>query len=147
MSLRNTYKTDNAKEVEGVWITVDADENGKETRIHVSRMSKSNKIYAKAAETKFAPHTAAIQNETIPEALAARLIREIFAEVILHNWEGVSKFDLTGDEADKDTPLEFSKENALALFAELPDLFDAWEAQAKKAGNFREAEKKVSAKN
>ena len=36
-------------------------------------------------------------------------------------------------------PPPFNADNALALFAELPDLYDDWEARAKKAAAFREA--------
>lgn len=148
MSLRNTYKTDNAKETNGVRVVVGVNEfTGDEMAINVSRMSKSNKIYAKAAEKKFSPHTAAIQNETIPEALAARLMKELFVEVILHGWEGFSLYELTGNDDDKLTPLEYNSDNAMKLFAELPDVYDAWEAQAKKAANFREAEREVSSGN
>lgn len=147
MGLRKNFGTDKALEVEGVKIEVDINEhNGKPIVIHVARMSKSNKRYAKALEEVTRPHQAAIANETLDQELGSKLLQEVFADTILLGWSNLPKSELTGD--DKDTAeLPFSRENALKLFAELPDVYDDWEGRAKKAANFREAARKSNAKN
>lgn len=147
MSLRKTFKTDKTAEVEGVWMDVAVnDHNGKPVRIKLARMSATNKRYTKALNTATRPHQSAIQNDALDNELARKMLQEVFAETVLLGWENLPKSDLTGD--DKDTEdLPFTKDNAMALFAEMPDLYDDWEARANKASAFREAEQEAAAKN
>lgn len=147
MGLRSTFKTDTAKEVSGVEITVSMNEHNNEPiKIRIARMTRSNKPYAKALEAATRPHSAAIQNETLENELGQKIMQEVFVDTILLGWSNLPKSELTGN--DKDTAeLPFSRENALALFAELPDVYDDWETRAKKSSNFREDEKKKAAKN
>lgn len=147
MSLRKTFKTDHAAEVNGVWVPVGMNEhNSKPIEIHISRMSKANKRYTKALEAATRPHMAAIQNESMDNDLGAKLLQEVFVDTILLGWKNLPKSELTGNDGDK-AELPFNRENALALFAELPELYDDWEDRAKKAANFREAQQEVAAKN
>lgn len=147
MGLRDTFKTDVAKETAGVWIVVSTNEHNNEPiEIKIARMSRSNKPYAKGLEAATRPHSAAIQNETLDNTVGVKIMQEVFVDTILLDWKNLPKSDLTGD--DKDTELlPFTRANALALFAELPDMYDDWEGRAKKSANFREAEKAKAAKN
>lgn len=148
MSLRKTFKTDKTAETEGVWIEVGINEhNSRPQRIKISRMSKSNKRYTKELERVTRPHSSAIQNETLDNELSAKLLREVFADTILLDWDNIPKSELTGDDADAAEELAFTRENVLALFEELPDLYDDWEARAKKSAAFRETERENAAKN
>lgn len=147
MSLRKTFKTDKSAETDGVWQEVAInDHNGKPVRIKVARMSQSNKRYTKALNAATKPHQSAIQNDALDQELAKSLLQEVFAETVLLDWDNLPKSDLTGVETD-DELLPFSKENALALFAEMPDLYDDWESRAQKAAAFREREREVAAGN
>lgn len=147
MSLRKTFKTDQNAEVEGVWLEVAVnDHNGKPIRIKLARMSSTNKRYTKALNTVTKPHQSAIQNDALDNDLARKMLQEVFADTILLDWENLPKSELTGVETDTDL-LEFSKDNAMALFAEMPDLYDDWESRAQKAAAFREAEREKNAKN
>jgi len=148
MSLRNTFKTDKTLEVEGVEIEVGMNEfNNKPITIRISRMSRSNKRYTKALEKVTRPHQSAIQNESLDNELAAKMMQGVFVDTILLGWGNVPKFDLTGVEADKSEILEFSRDTALELFAEMPDLYDDWEERAKKSSAFREKDKEDAAGN
>lgn len=148
MSLRKIYATDKSKEVSGVRLEVGLNEfNNKPIFITVSRMSRNNQKYQQAFTDKFDPHMTAIQADAMDEQLARKLVRELFVDDILHNVENVPLSDLTGNEADNEKTMDFSRENVLALFDALPDLFDDWEARAKRAANFREAAKEKAAKN
>lgn len=139
MSLRKTFKTDKTAEVEGVEIEVGVNEfNNNPITIRLARMSRSNKRYTKRLELVTRPHQSAIQNESLDNELAAKMMREVFVDTVLLGWGNVPKFDLTGIDADKDKELEFTRDNALALFTELPDLYDDWEDRAKKSASFRE---------
>lgn len=147
MSLRKTFKTDKAAEVDGVWLEIGInDHNGLPIKIKLSRMSSSNKRYTKALNTATKPHQSSIQNDALDNELARKLLREVFAETVLLGWENLPKSELTGNDNDKDE-LEFTKENILAMFDEMPDLYDDWEARAQKASAFREAERVATTKN
>lgn len=147
MSLRKTFKTDKTAEVEGVWMDVAVnDHNGKPVRIKLARMSQTNKRYTKALNTATRPHQSAIQNDALDNDLAKKMLQEVFAETVLLDWENLPKSDLTGDDADTEL-LPFSKDNAMALFTEMPDLYDDWESRANKASAFRETEQEKGAKN
>lgn len=148
MSLRKTFKTDVKAETEGVWVEADMNEyNGKPVEIHISRMSKSNKRYSKRLEAVTRPHQSAIQNESFDNDLAENLLRNVFVDTILLGWRNLPKSDLTGNDADNDVELEFNRENALALFKELPECYDDWAERARKAAAFREATSETAAGN
>ena len=147
MSLRKTFKTDKAAEAEGVWQEVGINEhNGKPQEIKLSRMSKSNKRYTKELERATRPHSSAIQNESLDNELGAKILREVFADTVILDWRNIPRSELTGNPEDTEE-LAFTRENVLALFEELPDLYDDWEARAKKAASFREQEREVAGKN
>jgi hypothetical protein len=147
MGLRRTFKTDKVAEVEGVPVEVGVnDHNGKPIIIHITRMSASNKRYTKELNRVTKPHQSAIQNDAMDNDLARKMLQEVFADTILLGWDNLPKSELTGVDTDTDE-LPFSRDNALALFKELPDMYDDWEARANKAAAFREKEREVSAKN
>ncbi len=147
MGLRKTFKTDRNAEIEGVEVEVSVnDHNQLPIKIRIARMSASNKRYTKELNRVTKPHQSAIQNDAMDNDLARKMLQEVFVDTILLGWENLPKSELTGVDTDTD-PLEFNKENALALFKELPDLYDDWEARANKAAAFREKEREGSAKN
>lgn len=147
MSLRKTFKTDRNAEIDGVWIEVGInDHNGRPIRIRISRMSQSNKRYTKELNRVTKPHQSAIQNDAMDNDLARKMLQEVFADTILLEWDNLPKSELTGNDDDKDD-LEFTRDNVLALFKELPDMYDDWEARANKASAFREQEREAAAKN
>ena len=147
MSLRKTFKTDQTAEVEGVWIEVGInDHNGKPQRIKISRMSRSNKRYTKELERVTRPHSSAIANESLDNELAMKMLREVFVDTVMMDWDNIPKSELTGNDDDTEL-LDFSRENVLALFDELPDAYDDWESRAKKSAAFREKEREAAAKN
>lgn len=148
MSLRGTFKTDKTLETEGVEIAVGINEhNNKPITIRIARMSRTNKKYAKALDNATRPHNASIQNETLDEGIASRMMQGVFVDTILLDWGNVPKSDLTGDPADNEVELPFTRENALALFEELPDLYTDWEKRANRSATFREIERDTSAGN
>lgn len=147
MSLRKTFKTDRTAEIDGVVIEVGInDHNQKPIKIRIARMTSSNKRYTKELNRVTKPHQSAIQNDAMDNDLARKMLREVFADTILLGWENLPKSELTGKEKDSED-LEFTRENVLAIFDELPDLYDDWESRASKAAAFREKEQEVAAKN
>lgn len=148
MSLRKIYATDKAKETDGVRLEVGMNEyNGKPMAITVSRMSRNNQRYQQAFTDKFDPHMTAIQADAMDEQLARKLVRELFTDEILHGVENIPLSDLTGNAEDNDKTMDYTRDNVLALFDKYPDVFDDWEARAKKASNFREQAREKASGN
>lgn len=147
MSLRKTFKTDKTAEIEGVEVEVAVNEhNGRPITIRLARMSTTNKRYTKELDRVTKPHMAAIQNDAMDNDLARKMLQRVFVDTILLGWSNLPKSELTGNAEDTED-LEFTADNAMALFDEMPDLYDDWEGRAKKAAAFREAEKEKSAGN
>jgi len=147
MGLRSTHKTDKNAETNGVWLAVDMnDHNNEPIEIKVARMGRTNKNYTKALDLATKPYSASIQNETMPTALADKLMRKVFIQTILLDWKNLPKSELTGKEDDADL-LDFTPENAMALFEALPGVYEHWEELAKKTATFRETELEGEAGN
>lgn len=147
MSLRKTFRTDRTAEIEGVEVQVAVnDHNGKPISIRIARMSTSNKRYTKELNRVTKPHMAAIQNDALDDELARKMLQKVFIDAILLGWDNLPKSELTGNDEDTEL-LDFTPENAQALFDEMPDLYNDWESRAQKAAAFREAEREVSAGN
>lgn len=147
MGLRKTFKTDLSAEIDGVEVEVSVnDHNGLPITIRIARMSASNKRYTKELNRVTKPHQSAIQNDAMDNDLARKMLQQVFVDTILLGWNNLPASELSGDEGDTEE-LPFTRDNALALFAELPDLYDDWEARANKAAAFREKEREAAAKN
>lgn len=147
MGLRKTFKTDRDAEINGVEVEVSVnDHNGLPIKIRIARMSQGNKRYTKELNRVTKPHMSAIQNDAMDNDLARKMLQEVFVDTILLGWDNLPKSELTGVATDTEE-LEFTRENALALFKELPDLYDDWEARANRAAAFREKEREEEAKN
>ena len=124
MSLYSLFKTDKSLEVKGIDL-----QYGDGIIITIARAGGANPIYARVVEAKTKPYRRQIQSETISRELSEQLTREIYAEAIVLGWSGVT------DENGK--AMEFTKENAVKLFKDLPDLFEDVKEQAGKAALFR----------
>ncbi len=147
MSLRGTFKTNKDKEVNGVDVPVGVnDHNGEPITINISRMGTANKRYTSMLETVMAPHQASLQNDSMNNELAGKLLREVFVDTVLNGWTNLPKSELTGDDGDTDL-LEFNRDNALALFEEMPEMYSDWADRAKKAASFRDSVRDKIAKN
>lgn len=153
MGLAKDYKTDAAKEVDGVDVEVSSNDDGTIVKMRLSRMGKANKRYTKAFEAATRPHRRQIELKTLPEAVAEKMLREVFAETVLIGWQNVQNEDLgdgsllfPGYAADEKA-VPYNKENALALFAALPELYDALSANANDVSLFRTDAVENEAKN
>jgi len=84
-------------------------------------------------------HKHAIGAEMLSDDLAKKITKEVFVSTVLLGWKNVT------DAEGKDLP--FSKENALKLFHDLPDLYEDLVRQSNNANTFKDAEMEVEAKN
>lgn len=135
MSLYNTFKTDQNLE-SGKGVDLDY---GDGVVITIHRAGGSNKKYSTLAAQKLKPYARKINNGTADADVIERVMAEIYAEAVIVGWKGVT------DSEGK--AMKFTKENAVKLLTDLPDLFADIQAQADKISNFRAEQTEEVAKN
>ena len=108
-------------------------------RITIRRAGGANKAFARALESRLRPYRRQMQAGTLDEAVAERLLAEVYAETVLLGWDGI-----TGRDGQD---IAFTPQAAAQLLTDLPELFRDVQEQAQKAANFRAAELADSAKN
>ena len=126
-SIFDLFATDQKAEAEGIVHTVSPG-----ISFTLARAGGANARYTKLLAAKIRPHTRQLNDGTIDLDLANGLMIEAFAETVLLGWKGIT--DVEGNE------MPFNVENAVALFKQLPDLFEDLREFASKSANFRTQE-------
>ena len=139
MSLYKQFKTDKNVEKEGIVLNYGKNSKGEDIEIRIARAGGANVQYAKLLEVKTKPYRRQIQNETLDNEVAEKITKEVYAKAVVKGWTGVE------DENGK--PLEFSSENCIKLFDDLPDLWMDIQQQSTKAALFRADILEQDAKN
>lgn len=141
MGLHKQFKTNSSKENEGVEIEfVEAmNEDNTVPTFIISRMGKSNKTYSKALEAATRPYRRQVELGTMKNEVAETLFMGVFVDTILKGWKNVQ--DEKGEE------ITFSKDAAIALLSELPDVYERLQEEAKLSANFRDEALENEAKN
>lgn len=123
MDLFKTFKTDESKEQDGVWVQLD---DGK-SRLKIAR--NLNARYRAAQQLKMQRYKMAAKVKTIPDDVWNDMFNELIAETILVDWEGITK---------DGKPYPYSKENALEAIAELKDFREMVMGFAVDMDNFKQ---------
>lgn len=142
MSMRSLFTTDPTLETKGVVIDYGS------FRITLARAGGANKKFTKLLEAKTRPHRRAMQTETMQDAAAMAILREVYAGGAIMLWENREKFDKksgewvgefqVGIEPSQGTDLlPFNIDNVCQTLSELPDLFADLQEQANKVSLFR----------
>ena len=119
----SVFRTDKALEKEGIVLDYG------DFKIKVARAGGANSAFQKALTAKIRPYKRQLDAGTIPDDVAEKLFLDVYAESVVLGWDGVT------DENGKLLP--YSKENAVKLFSDLPDLFRDVQNQAAAISNFR----------
>jgi len=143
MSMYATFRTDAEAEKNGVYLDYGS------FRIRVARAGGGNKRFAKVLEAKTKPYRRAIQTETMDHERAQDLLREVYAEAIVLGWETkVAGEWRAGIEAPAGGDLlPVTKENVLATFRALPELFADVQDQSSKIALYRASTQDADAGN
>jgi hypothetical protein len=137
MSLFKQFKTDSKVEREGILLDygpnkdlpADADGNHPVIMIRIARAGGANEAYNKRIEALSKKHRRKIQNDAMEISELREMTQQAVADTVVLGWENVT---------DEDGNLmQFSRDNALKLFKQLPDLFNDIQEQAAKAQLFR----------
>lgn len=133
------FTTDAKLEKEGILLEYGTASNGKPIAIRIARAGGANAQYLKRMEALVKPYRRQIQTETIDSKQVDKLIRQVYAETVVLGWENV--------EGKDGQPLQFTRENCLQLFEDLPDLFADIQEQAQRAALFRAEIREADAGN
>lgn len=133
MGMYDKFKTDPTTEKTGVVL------NYGDFRVTVARSGGANKAYQRLLENKTRPYQRAMATGVMDNELALDIVKEVFAETVVLNWEvkeGVDSW-IEGVESPDGEILPFNKENVMVVFKELPDLFSDIRAQSDNMQLFR----------
>ena len=129
--LYSTFQTNDRLEKDGIFIEYGENTLGKPIRFKIARAGGSNKQFARTLEKLSRPHRRAIAMGSIPDEKAEQLYRKAFCSAVLLGWENVQD--------ENNNLIEFSEENALKLFSDLPELFRDLREQANNVSLYRES--------
>jgi hypothetical protein len=135
------------KDLEREGITV----NYGSVKFQIARAGGRNKAFKDTFSAKAKKHRTQIDNETMSDDMADRIMAESYAEAVVLGWwtrkeddAGDPILDKKGEEQWVDTienkegkSVKFSVEECVRLFLDLPDLFQSIQSYAVKAGNYR----------
>lgn len=133
-SLYEQFETNANFEKDGINL-----EYGDGVKFRVARAGGQNQAYSKALEKAIRPHRVALANDTLDAGVAEKVLLDVFCSTVLLGWEGVK--DRAG------VVMPFTKENAIKLMTDLPDLYADIRAQANKVSNFRKEQLETDLKN
>jgi len=101
-------------------------------RFTVKRMGSSNKKYQQLLAKLSRPYKRQMDNGTLDDEIARKMLRMAFIQTVLIGWDGVTN--------KKGKMLDFNVENADSLFSDLPDLFDTLSEEAQRTANFLDSD-------
>lgn len=126
-SIYDMFESDDNLEKKGIWV----DYSGAGSFL-VARAGGANQKFAKVLQAKTQPYKFQIDNDLMDEKVGRKLLIEAFVEAVLLDWKDV--YDRSG------VKMSCTKDNAVKLFTDLPDLFQDLQQQASKFANFRRQE-------
>ena len=139
MSLYTQFETNRDIEKEGIVLQYGLNSKKKPIEIRIARAGGANEHYNKLLEAKVKPYRRQIQNETLDNAVAEKITKEVYAASVILGWSGVE--DRNGNE------LQFNTVNVIALMNDLPDLWADIQSQSVRAALFRADVLEADAKN
>jgi len=139
MSLYSQFETDPKLEKGGIILEYGPNSKGQPMAFRIARAGGANDAYNKRLEAMSRKHRRKIQNDMLESKELQEMIKEVVVDTVLLGWENIE--DRNGND------LPFTRENALKLFKELPDLYADINEQANRVALFRIAVREEDAKN
>ena len=115
--LYKKFKTDPKIEEKGVWI-----DYGDGVKVKIARAGGANAAFKKAVERHARKYRHQLRTGLMPADKADAVLREVFADTVILDWEGVTDED--------GNVLEFTRENVVKVLEDLPDFFQDLQEQA-----------------
>jgi|WetSurMetagenome_2_1015567.scaffolds.fasta_scaffold998139_1 hypothetical protein len=131
MSLYKQFKTNTSLEVGGKWFEVNPpNDDGTKAGFLMARRSSKNTKFAAAMERVVRTHRDELDRGAMPPEESRRILVETFVDTVLKDWRHVRGED--------ERELKFTRDNALKLFNDLPDLFDTLQVQSGLITNYQD---------
>jgi hypothetical protein len=128
MSLYSAFATDKQLEQDGVLLDYGPNSKDQPIQIRIARAGGNNAKFAKVLQKRM--DVIKRQIKTMDNKAATKLMIEVYADSVVLGWTGVQ--DRDGND------LEFTRENVVKLFTDLPDLFADVQQQSQDIALFRE---------
>lgn len=130
MSLYKTFKTDTALETGGRWFDIKPEnDDGTMPGFLLARRSSKNTQFSSAMERIVREHKSELDRGAMAPQESRRLLVETFVDTVLKDWRNI--------ESESGAKMEFTRVNAIKLFAELPDLYDVLAEQSGLITNYQ----------
>jgi len=143
--LYQLFEMDKDLEREGISV------NYGSVKFQIARAGGRNKAFKDTFSAKTKKHRTQIDNETMSDEMADRIMAESYAEAVILGWwsrkeddAGDPILDAKGDEKWVDTienkagkNVKYSQEECVKLLLDLPDLFSSLQSYAAKSANYR----------
>lgn len=133
-SIYEKFKTNRKAEQEGIIL-----DYGDGQTIRIARAGGSNIRFEKSVQQKMRKFGLQAKHELLEPEQMRSIFREVVAETVILEWTGFT------DEEGNNLPL--TRENAIKVFTDLPDLFDDILEQSRKASLFKDSILENEAKN
>lgn len=142
------FDTDKSLEKDGIWIDYGS------FRVLLARAGGANKRYLSYAEAKTKPLRRAMDLGSLSNDRSEAVLHDIFAQTVILNWQYAKTENEDGSvewadgiPAKDGTTMPVNKENIVATFKNLPNLFFALQADASSAALYRQEDMDDDAKN
>ena len=143
--LYQMFEMDHDLEREGITV------NYGSVKFQIARAGGRNKAFKETFSAKAKRYRTQIDNETMSDEMADRIMAESYAEAVILGWwtrkedeHGDPVLDKKGDEQWDDVvenkdgkKVKYSVEECVKFLLDLPDLFSSLQSFAVKAGNYR----------
>ncbi len=143
--LYQMFEMDKDLEREGISV------NYGSVKFQIARAGGRNKAFKDTFSAKTKKHRTQIDNETMSDEMADRIMAESYAEAVILGWwsrkedeHGDPILDAKGEEKWVDTienkagkSVKYSVEECVRLLLDLPDLFGSLQSYAAKSANYR----------
>lgn len=127
------FKTDSEMETSGIWLDYG------DFKIRIARAGGANVRYEQALAKHVQKNKLAVKTESLSTNDIRKILIEVFADTVILGWEGLT------DENEQLMP--FSRENAIKVLTDLPELFADIQEQSSKIVLFQRKTLEEAAKN
>lgn len=139
MSIRRQFATNHEVEINGKKISFAANDDGSIPSFAVARMGGANKKFQEVYAKVWKPHRAAQKAGTVSAEIERENSVMVFVDSCLTGWENVQE--------DDGAEIKFSRDNAIALLTDLPELLGELQLASTNLDNFLSYQTEVAAKN
>ena len=132
MSMYGLFQTDSELEINGIVLDYG------QFKVTISRAGGQNKKFTRVLEAKSKPYRRAMDTGLMDNEKGTEILREVYAEAIVLNWETKVKDKwVQGLESPDGNIIDFTPKNIVDTFKNLPDLFSDIQEQSNKIALFK----------